>query len=367
MYPPIYVQKLSQAEQEFLEGSLRSGNSFTLRRSQILLASAKGKKPSEIAAIVGCSVQSVRNAIHAFEREGVQSVYAKSNRPQQVVSTFDAARREQLKALVHSNPREYGQPRTTWSLSTLAVVAYQEGITATLMSIETIRQALKADGISWRRAKAWISSPDPDYERKKRRRARLIQKADAQSDWLLMFLDEVWWSRLAQPSLHSWTEAHQPLRLEQKQLEHDDKEAKAIACYGVWCQALSLMLLRFVDGRPVSDITCQFLDWVIAQVKTLGYRAIVMIWDNASWHRSKQVRQWLKQHNRQSKLSGGVRLLVCFLPIKSPWLNAIEPKWVHAKRAVVEPKQVLSATELKQRICDYFGCKLLSPLAKQVS
>jgi transposase len=92
-----------------------------------------------------------------------------------------------------------------------------------------------------------------------------------------------------------------------------------------------------------------------------------MIWDNASWHRSKQVRQWLKQHNRQSKLSGGVRLLVCFLPIKSPWLNAIEPKWVHAKRAVVEPKQVLSATELKQRICDYFGCKLLSPLAKQVS
>jgi hypothetical protein len=113
-----------------------------------------------------------------------------------VVSTFDAAKRGQLKDLVHSNPREYGQPRTTWSLSTLAQVAYQEGITPTLMSIETIRQALKADGISWRRAKAWISSPDPDYERKKRRRARLIQKADAQSDWLLMFLDEVWWSRL---------------------------------------------------------------------------------------------------------------------------------------------------------------------------
>jgi transposase len=367
MYPPIYVQELTESEQEFLEGSLRSGNGFTLRRSQILLASAKGKKPSEIAAIVGCSVQSVRNAIHAFEQEGRQCVYPKSSRPHRTKQIFDVSKREQLKALVHSNPREYGQPRTTWSLTTLAEVAHQVGITPTLMSIETIRQALKANGLNWRRAKAWISSPDPDYEQKKRRRARLIQKADAQADWLVMFLDEVWWSRFAQPNLHSWAHASESLRLEQKQLDRDDKEAKAIACYGVWCQALSLMLLRFVDGRPVSNITCQFLEWVVTQVKTLGYRAMVMIWDNASWHRSKQVRQWLKQHNRQSRLTGGVRLLVCFLPVKSPWLNAIEPKWLHAKRAVVAPNHVLSATELQQRICDYFGCTLLSPLAKEVA
>jgi hypothetical protein len=30
-------------------------------------------------------------------------------------------------------------------------------------------------------------------------------------DWVVGFQDEVWWSRLAQPNLHTWTEA-KPLR-----------------------------------------------------------------------------------------------------------------------------------------------------------
>ena len=37
----------------------------------------------------------------------------------------------------------------------------------------------------------------------------------------------------------------------------------------------------------------------------------------------------------------GVRLLACRLPRKSPWLNPIEPKWVHGKRASVEPDRLL--------------------------
>ncbi len=37
-----------------------------------------------------------------------------------------------------------------------------------------------------------------------------------------------------------------------------------------------------------------------------------------------------------------MRSLVCRLPSKSLWLNLIEPKWVHGKRAIVEPEQVLT-------------------------
>jgi transposase len=50
----------------------------------------------------------------------------------------------------------------------------------------------------------------------------------------------------------------------------------------------------------------------------------------------------------------GVRLLVCFLPIKSPWLNPIEPKWTHGKRRVAEPERSLSKQELADRICAAF-------------
>jgi len=72
---------------------------------------------------------------------------------------------------------------------------------------------------------------------------------------------------------------------------------------------------------------------------------------------SKMVRTWIREHNSLVKAEGkGVRILPFFLPTKSPWLNPIEPKWVHAKRHVVEQDGLLTAKQLAQRICSYFGC-----------
>ena len=90
----------------------------------------------------------------------------------------------------------------------------------------------------------------------------------------------------------------------------------------------------------------------------MGKKVLLLIWDNArSWHISKEVRRWLGRHNRRIKEGGeGVRVVSCLLPKQSPWLNAIEPKWVHAKRKVVEPEGLLGAYELADRVCGVFGC-----------
>ena len=62
-------------------------------------------------------------------------------------------------------------------------------------------------------------------------------------------------------------------------------------------------------------------------------------------------------HNRQVKQTGtGVRMVVCPLPVKSPWLNPIEPKWMHGKRRIVELARLLTAEEIAERVCDCFGC-----------
>jgi transposase len=83
-----------------------------------------------------------------------------------------------------------------------------------------------------------------------------------------------------------------------------------------------------------------------------------LIWDNASWHRSQAVRHWIRQHNQQVKRGAeGVHLVVCPLPSKSPWLNPIEPQWVHGKRAISEPDRLLSASELEARVYAYYGCE----------
>jgi transposase len=99
------------------------------------------------------------------------------------------------------------------------------------------------------------------------------------------------------------------------------------------------------------------LEWCCQKLAAIGKKVLVLIWDNASWHISREVRRWIGSHNREVKKSGfGVRIVSCLLPKKSPWLNAIEPKWVHAKRKVVEPDALLGAYELAERVCAAFGC-----------
>lgn len=192
----------------------------------------------------------------------------------------------------------------------------------------------------------------------------MIAWASQEAHWAIGYLDEVWWSRFALPRMHAWQDEDQAVRLVEQSWQKGDPDPKALACYGILWQRgpaqepiRDQMSLRFVTGRPVSDITTQFLQWGCDQAQAQGKTAWLLIWDNASWHVSKIVRTWIREHNCQVKAQGkGVRILPCFLPTKSPWLNPIEPKWVHGKRAVVEPDGLLSAQQLAERVCSHFGC-----------
>jgi hypothetical protein len=127
------------------------------------------------------------------------------------------------------------------------------------------------------------------------------------------------------------------------------------------------MLLRFVEGRPVSAVTIKFLPWIVTRLARESNRVCVRVWDNASWQISQKVRQWIRAYNRRAQRAGGVRMLPCRLPTKSPWLNPIAPKWLHGKRAIVEPVRTLSAPELITRICTYFNCEHLTHLKQKAS
>ena len=154
------------------------------------------------------------------------------------------------------------------------------------------------------------------------------------------------------------------MRLIEQALPKDDPDPKALACYGllVSCPGAPDTLpeqvwLRFVEDHPISAATTQYLGWCCEKLEGIGKRALLMIWDNASLHISSAVRHLIREHNREVRQQGkGVRIVSCLLPIKSPWLNRIEPHWVHGKRHVVEPARLLTAHELADRVCEYFGC-----------
>ena len=362
MQTPLFVRPLTADERATLETGLRSPSACTVRRCQILLASTEGQSTTTIARDLRCTDQTVRNTIHAFHQRGLTVLQPLSSRPHSTATIFDAGACESLRALLHQSPRTFGKPTSRWTLALAVEISFAQGLTPRLVSDETMRLALRRLGVTWKRAKHWITSPEPAYARKKNRRDQLIQRAMAQPTWALGLGDAVWWSRLAQPDQHCWTETDAKYKLQELTPPTNAPDPKALACYGLLVrpgpQQADQMWWRFVVGRPVRAVTIAFLAWSSAQLAAQGFTALCLIWDNASWHRSDAVRHWIRQHNQQVKQGAvGVRLVVCPLPSKSPWLNPIEPKWVHGKRAVSEADRLLNADELEARVYAYYGCE----------
>ncbi len=166
-YPPLFIRPLGCSERGQLKAGLRSPDAFTLRRCQILLASADGQTPRQIAAALGCATGTVRNAIQAFAAEGLRCLQEKSSRPHSARPLLGPDRGEPLRHLLHQSPRLFGKATSLWTLEAIAAVCYARAWTPRQLSREAIRLALKRLDIRWRRAKHWITSPDPQYARKR--------------------------------------------------------------------------------------------------------------------------------------------------------------------------------------------------------
>jgi transposase len=165
---PIFVRALTKLERERLEVGLHAHDLYVLRRCQILLASARGEWVPRIAATLGCTDPTVRNVIREFERDGLDACVTRgSSRPHTIDAKVDAVAAEQIRALLHQSPRTFGKPTSVWTMELAAEVSFAEGIIPEQVSSETIRQAILRLGVRWKRAKQWITSPDPEYARKK--------------------------------------------------------------------------------------------------------------------------------------------------------------------------------------------------------
>jgi len=168
MRPRIFVRDLSEEEQKSLSAGLRSSDAFVLRRSQILLASARGETVSKIAKALSCDEQTVRHAIHAFNQQGRKALQARSSCPHHLPTVLrEDVTAEMFKTVLHRPPRDFGFQTSLWTLALLVKQCVRLGWMAREVSIETMRQALNRLGINWKRAKHWITSPDPLYEEKK--------------------------------------------------------------------------------------------------------------------------------------------------------------------------------------------------------
>ena len=164
MRKPIYVRELTKEEKTSVQAGLRSSEAFTLRRSQIVLASSRGKRASQIAKELSCDPDTVTNAINAFTKRGLDALVKRSSATHTSKEAFDAPARERLREIVQQSPRTFG---SVWTLALLADVSFESGLIAKRVTGETIRATFVRMGVRWKRAKHWLTSNDPAYARKK--------------------------------------------------------------------------------------------------------------------------------------------------------------------------------------------------------
>ena len=135
-------------------------------RVQMILLGAEEKKTAPyIARIVRQDEQTVRRWIKRFNAEGINGLYdePKSGAPKRVTDAY----RERLLIVVRRRPRSLDQPFSLWTLQRLVdFMAEEKGLR---FSTETVRLILKANDIVISRPQHKVSSPDPEYEVKKRR------------------------------------------------------------------------------------------------------------------------------------------------------------------------------------------------------
>ena len=161
------VRELTGDERQALRRGLKSADGFTVRRCQVLLARAGGAKPAAIGEAVGLSARAVRNAIRAFHASGLGCLARKPPVAKKPALVWDRKHDDGLKDLLHRRPREFGDPTSLWTLALAAEVCHQKGWTSRRLTAEGMRGVLTRLGIGWKRAKHWITRPDPDYAKTK--------------------------------------------------------------------------------------------------------------------------------------------------------------------------------------------------------
>ena len=166
-----------------------------------------------------------------------------------------------------------------------------------------------------------------------------------------MFQDESWFS--GNPKVvRGYGRLNHPEDSAVAKLPHKIKGAWVL--YAAY-EALTGHVHRYYAPRCNQTQVRHQLETLLAHYQAAGKRALIVIWDNASWHTAKALRRWYTRYNLKAKRTGQIRLLIVRLPSRSPWLNPMEPVFGQAKRRIVGRRLVPQPSRLKQKTERYFN------------
>lgn len=258
--------------------------------------------------------------------------------------TYTAEVADLAETLVRQGPPAEKE-RATWTLDDLATALAAGFEHIVSISHETVRRLLKRQQITYRRAKEWLTSPDPLYTVRKSQRDRLLALARASPQGAAVWLDQSWFVRWPY-RFWAWSAKDALPRVAKRWTEAVD----TTAVYAALDDETQESFLSWVQEQPNSEVTVDFLESLMSYWTTRDKHFIVLFWDKASWHTSKRTRQWIRDYNQRAKQTGLTRLIVCQLPSRSPWLMPLESVFGWIKHQMLGDRSFETVAELQAAV-----------------
>lgn len=348
----IKVRSITSDESRVLDQWQRCDDVVRYRRARILrLSEARWRCPA-IADALALHVETIRDVVQAFNEGGIPAITPwprSGGRPRSQDEEVGKAAED----LVRQGPPEE-EGRATWTLHRLAEAIAQRFEQIDSLSHESVRRLLRLRNIVYRLAKRWLTSPDPLYSLHKSQRDRLLAMARAAPDGVAVWLDQSWFV-LWPYRFRAWARRDRLPRVAQRWNEKPDTTALYAALDDEGQEAF----LRWATGQPNSEETIGYLEALMAHWTAQGKRFLVLLWDRASWHTSRRTRGWIRDYNRRAKSEGLTRLIVCFLPTRSPWLMPLESIFGWIKHQILGDRLFEAIHGLQTAVEDAFRRRVI--------
>ena len=322
--------RLSEEQRKELLTAYRYGKDARVsRRAHIVLLLAEGWTHREVRAITFASFDLIQDCVRGFQEGGIATALGTEDAQPNLPGWL----RKVARWLTKRSPQDFGFFRSRWSCELLAeTLAWESG---ERLSGETVRRGLRKLGFVWRRPRPTVGLHDPDYAEKVRQIRNLLHSLPG--DETALFQDEV--DVHLNPKIGScWMQRGSQAEV----VTPGNNEKRHVAGSLHW--RTGRLLVSSPDTRRNTQLFLKHLDDLRRCLRS--FRVIHVICDNAAFHRSRAVWNYLRRW--------GHRLRLHFLPRYAPETNPIERVWWHFHETITRNHRCASLEELLQQAYDWF-------------
>ena len=323
---------LSRSDRKVLLALYRNGKNASLsRRAHVVLLAAENYSWRTIVRITFSSNNFVSRTLNTFRKDGIEGLSGTVKKKSPTPKWVGKARRW----LDTTTPQDYGYFRSRWTCELIANMLAWDHKNPVRVSTETVRRWIKRDGYAWNRPRPILGLRDDDYDAKVRKIRGLLRKLPLNET--AVFQDEV------DINLNPKIGAAWGRKGQQITVPTPGNNIKRYV-YGSLSWRTGRLFVSLACRRRNSEFFIQHLDDLRRQLR--GYRHIHVICDNASFHSSRVVCEYLYRWRN--------RITIHFLPAYAPETNPIERVWWHMHEVVTRNHKCEGIEELVEQVYEWF-------------